>query len=527
MPRTAGPRQTSLSLSLLKPGLTPALAIKSIATLQHYPVKDGTKKLGELYIAPVASNEPRWSRYVKPHVAGFPSLKNKNVSAVMLVDAGGRTFAVTFGYGLALLAKDVTEDRFGLTVTLNAVGASSIRTTSKKSLDAFAHHTHTQAIRAGRLPQFGVNLEQDLLQAVTGAPDDAALGVRLVGKDALGIVTRAALPDLPALLAKYVAEFGSKKYKTKYPEIDYIAEEQSAAVIKALDAELIKKIIAKDFDRLWLAVPEIIDWSGIAGFRYRENGTELYDDLHITEFLRHRRNLNTLTVDRLKQKRAYAVYSDGSRPADDWAVFRCIHFELDHGGSSFVLSGGRWFRLKPSFVKTVDDFVNPLLKAAHPFPKSSTTEDEGKYNKRVAKALAGHILADRDMIPHGGGHSKIEFCDLFNKKRHMVHVKRYGGSGVLSHLFAQGATAAELLLFDTDFRKKVRAKLPASHKSLVPTANLRAEDFEVVFGIVGRPVGTKSLSELLPFFSRVTLRRVTQRLKGAGFKVSVAWIPNK
>ncbi len=527
MPRTPGPRQTSLSLSLLKAGLTPTLAFKSLPTLQHYPVKDGATKIGDLYIAPVASNEPRWGRYVKAHVAGFPKLQNKTVSAVMLVDAAGRTFAVTFGYGWGLLAKDVTEDRFGLTVTLNAVGAGSIRTTSKKSLDAFAHHTHTQAIRAGRLPQFGVNLEQDLLQAVTGAPDDPALGIRLVGKDALGIVTRAALPELPALLAKYVAEFASKKYKQKYPEIDYIAEEQNAAVIATLEAELIAKLIAKDFDRLWLAVPEIIDWSSVAGFRYRENGTELYDDLHITEFLRHVKKPGTLTVQRLKQKRAYAIYSDGTRPAEDWPVFRCIHFELAHKGNNYVLSGGRWFRLKPNFVKAVDDFVNPLLKSTHPYPKSTATEAEGKYNTRVSKALAGHFLADRDTIQHGGGQSKIEFCDLFNKSRHMVHVKRYGGSGVLSHLFAQGATAAELLLFDTDFRKKVRAKLPASHKPLVPPGNLRAEDFEVVFGIIGRPAGTKALSDLLPFFSRVTLRRVAQRLKGAGFKVSVAWIPNK
>lgn len=528
MPRTAGPPQNSLSLSLLKVGMTPAAALKDIANLDHYSVKNGTKSIGDLYVARVLANEPRWTRYVKAHVAGaFPKLQNKTASALLFLQAAGRLFAITFGYGRSLLGRDVTEDRFGLTVTLNAVGAGSIRTTSKKSLDAFAHHTHTQAIRAGRLPQFGVNLEQDLLQAVTGEPEDAALGVRLVGKDALGVITRATLPQLPALLAQYVSEYGSTKYKKKYPEIDFIAEEQNASIVQALEAKLIKKIVAKDFERLWLAVPEIIDWSAVSGFRYTEKGSQLYEDLHIVEFLKHVRKPTTLTVDRLKQRRAYAIYSDGTRPAEDWPVFRCIHFELDHLGNSYVLSGGRWFRLKRDFVKTVDDFINPLLKKTHAFPKSSASEPEGKYNKRVSKALSGHILADRDTLQHGGGHSKIEFCDLFNKRREMVHVKRYGGSGVLSHLFAQGATAAELLLSDNDFRTKLRAKLPASHKALVPAANVRAEDFELVFGIIGRPGGTKKLSELIPFFSRVTLRRVAQRLKGFGFRVSVAWIPNK
>ena len=58
MPRVAASPQTSLSVSLLKVGVTPNLAFKAIAALQHYAVTNGAKKVGDLYIAPVLSNDP-------------------------------------------------------------------------------------------------------------------------------------------------------------------------------------------------------------------------------------------------------------------------------------------------------------------------------------------------------------------------------------------------------------------------------------------------------------------------------------
>lgn len=444
----------------------------------------------------------------------------------MFVPAGGRTFALAFGYGRSLMVLETLEDGFGLRVTLNTVPEGGIRTISKKSLDSFAHHTLTQAMRTGRLREFGVDLEQDLLQAVTGTPADPAMGVRIMGRDALGVLTKAALPELPALFERYLGEFKSNAYQKKYPDIDQMVEEQSPAVLAELERILLQKIVDREFERLWLAVPEIIDWSAIEGFRYTEHGDELYEDLHVTGFLAHVRDPGSLTIDRLKQRRAFAIDGSSGVASLEWSIFRCVHFETERGGDNYVLSSGKWFRLKRDFVAAVDHFVVPLL-APSSLPAANSKEDEAQYNARAAGALPDCALMDRAVVSHGGGHSKIEFCDLFTKGKQMVHVKKYAGSGVLSHLFAQGANAAEMLLFDGGFRQKVRAGLPSSYRDLVGLTPPRASDFEVAYGIIGRPMGTKSLAEVLPFFSRVTLRRVAQRLQGAGFKVSVAWIPNR
>ena len=84
-------------------------------------------------------------------------------------------------------------------------------------------------------------------------------------------------------------------------------------------------------------------------------------------------------------------------------------------------------------------------------------EDEEKYNKRAAQECDSLACMDRKLIAHGGGSSKIEFCDLYDAGL-LIHVKRYSGSSGLSHLFEQGIVSAVAFLSDADFRAKASAK---------------------------------------------------------------------
>jgi len=103
----------------------------------------------------------------------------------------------------------------------------------------------------------------------------------------------------------------------------------------------------------------------------------------------------------------------------------------------------------------------------------------------------------------------VEFCDIFTKSKIMIHVKRYGGSGVLSHLFSQGVTSASLLLWDEGFRKALNRGLPVTHR----------------FGNPAYAIASQSEGELvLPFFSRVTLRNAYRQLSNYGFKVTCSKI---
>jgi uncharacterized protein (TIGR04141 family) len=127
---------------------------------------------------------------------------------------------------------------------------------------------------------------------------------------------------------------------------------------------------------------------------------------------------------------------------------------------------------------------------------------------------------DRKNIPIGGGYSKVEFCDVFTNEKDIIHIKRYGGSSVLSHLFSQATVAGELFVSDERFRARVNNLLPESHQLADSRDRPRDQEYRVVFAIVSqspRPLG-------IPFFSRVSARHAAQRLAAYGYRVALAKI---
>jgi uncharacterized protein (TIGR04141 family) len=129
---------------------------------------------------------------------------------------------------------------------------------------------------------------------------------------------------------------------------------------------------------------------------------------------------------------------------------------------------------------------------------------------------------DRELIQYGGGHNKMEFCDIFTEDKKLIHIKRYASSSVLSHLFAQGVNSAKAFLSDQEFRRKVNAKLPPSHQFDANNKPISRE-YEVVFGIISALADHIPVN--LPFFSKITLLRAINELMGVmGFKTSVAGI---
>ncbi len=127
---------------------------------------------------------------------------------------------------------------------------------------------------------------------------------------------------------------------------------------------------------------------------------------------------------------------------------------------------------------------------------------------------------DQRNIVYGGSHSKIEFCDLYSNQREIFHVKRYGQSSALSHLFAQGLVSGELFQRDEHFRREVNRKLPVSHRLESPKDRPARDHFRVIFAIITDKPGALQL----PFFSRLNLRHAASRLEMYGFRVAKAKI---
>ena len=443
-----------------------------------------------------------------------------------------RIFAVTFGYGRTLLNPSVFEQKFGLKIALNIVNPDHLRKIDKKNMTLRPKYTSEQLSQLGGIADFGIEIEQDLVRSVAGkvrTEHKEKFGATVTGQDALCVSSRVDTSNLEAFLKECHKQYISDVYKANFDWIDYIAEIRDREVVEELNKELvgeIRKLIQdddnKDWTKVWMSVPEIIEWSDIREFVYKKVGKNYkkYDDIFLTDFLDSlsEQEKSDLNLDILKKKevKCYSASSDDLKCR--WKVYACLNCEvrLDEKKKVYFLSGGGWYEIETDFVQEINNAYEQIrgLEPVVNLP-AYKHNSENNYNVDVAKQNKNYYCMDNKIISHGGGRSKVEFCDLITRNKQIIHVKRYGGSSVINHLFSQGSVSGELFLADVEFRKKVNQKLPQSFRIMDVVDSPRATDYQVVFAII-----SASRNELeIPFFSKIGLRNTKRRLETFGYRV--------
>jgi len=469
-------------------------------------------------------HQPDWVRFLSSAAGqSLEKLRNAGSGAVLLFEASKRLFAAAFGSGRHLLESDAYEENFGLKVVLNVVNPDKVRSVDVRSLDAVPVSVRSQASIATEVAGFGLNVEKDLLYAATGEPINVEFGQTVTGKDSLKLSIPIELSGVPALLDKLLKQHNSDEYKKSFAWIDHLREVREKALVAKLDGALITQVKGGNVNRTWLAVPDILDWVGVAGFRYQhQKQGEMHADIEwatYQEFLTE--NDDDLSLDNVKKHVVYSIAESTDNVIDHWLVYKCIYGEVEDGGHTYALTGGKWYRVDADYLGEIDAVMKAIPVAQVVLP-DYTEKNEAAYNEKVHKADSGNIaLMDKKMIVHGGGSSKIEFCDLYTKDRKLIHVKRYGGSSVLSHLFSQGYVSAQLMLSDPKFREKVNAVLPASHKLPKDNKDIEPPKYEVVYAIASN---SKDSALELPLFSKINLRNAFTQLDSLKFKVSITVI---
>jgi uncharacterized protein (TIGR04141 family) len=179
------------------------------------------------------------------------------------------------------------------------------------------------------------------------------------GRDALQVVIPITLDNVPQLLDRFLVEFAKQDYKVRFPWIEQIHEIDDAIRKAELDLLLIHKLRSKDLDKVWLAVPELIDWDRFAGFKYRSaKNAPIHSDLRLPEFLEEIKDPAEIDEHSLKKRyHVNAIANDTDMVVKQWTVYRCLYCELVANGDTFLLNNGRWFRISGTFVQRIDDAV--------------------------------------------------------------------------------------------------------------------------------------------------------------------------
>jgi len=515
-------RVEPLTIFLIRHGLTdPDKILDDRRSLEHIEIRTATGFLGSLYVQESFVTQPRWVRFFAKYVNqnDIPA-RSSGSAAILLIQINNQVYALSFGHGRTLLAPGVVDERFGLKAVLNSINPERIRSIDRRTFEAISRLSREQLSRESTMQNFGLDVGRDLLRAVAGAPLDQALGTRFSGMDALSVSAPVTLDGLADLLERFRELSERTVYRERYPWVDNMAEVRDRLQLERLDQALVRKIKRSRTEKIWLAPPEIIDWDDIRGFTYRSaQSARLYSDLTLEGYLEDGRTRTEITPDDLRRDHVYCMSASVDEHSERWSIRSCLMAEIESGGELFLLSDGTWFRINKEFAANIDRVVSNIPPTTIPLQPYNDA-DEGAYIVRMARANNGLAVMHEKTLSAGPGRDKIEMCDLYGQNRILVHIKRYGPSSVLSHLFAQGLVSAQLLLGDANFRRLANVELPPTHRFTDPGCPINARDFEVAFGVIQ----TRGKVVRLPFFTQVNLKSHYETLRGLGYNVTLSLV---
>lgn len=539
--RARAPRTRDLTIYLLSREVRrpeDALERDALPRLKRRALERAVPFRGVLYLDPPTSATPSWQSFVNEGLARPLSLLNQHAAAVLFVRASDHWFALTFGFGRHLLNENLVERRFGLITTLNCVDPESLRSIDTRTIEETTLLTRRQASRSSRLDAFGVDVARDILGGVTGRPRDSQLGLTMSGADSLSLHVPLPFARLAGFCSTLLAAYDRSDYRQSFGWIDHMSHVKDTNLIASLNDGLVAALRQGVPGSAHLAAPEQIDWEAVGGFRFSldPSSAPVRLDLDLAEYLAAhaaRRSAPALELRRLHSDRIEALAVTSDTVIGHWSVYRCLVFEARHAGKIYVLSGGLWYEVEPTFAEEVNRQVG-LIPELHrntlPLPPAHVGEHEDRYLQRAAPILAAAVgmhveVLDRRLIRCAGAPTDIEVCDLLTELGQFIHVKRRTRSSTLSHLFAQGTASAEAFVSDMTFRQALRAEMagsPCASVDLVPDQQPTTTNYGVVYAVVTGTPGP--LGQTLPFLSRVNLSHAFRRLRSWGYDVSLARI---
>ncbi len=516
--------KNKLSIYLIKTGIPDdAIFKEELDVLQEY----GIEKVA--YYVPSSIHPPQW-------LNSFFNLDNQrllqaNSRVVLLVKRNYqgviRTFAITFGYAKNLFKEGVLEEQFGLKIVLNSVQENELRKISKINIGGNQKQSQEQIPKSGKITDFGFDVDRDLVKNLTASTKEECFEKAIItGGDIFSLAVEKNIDNIEEFLDLCYEKFLDTSYKDAFDWIDNIQAVKDKSLHSSLDAFLIDLINQRQFENVWMAIPEVISWETLHCFKY-SGSREEYKDIDIEDFIATIEEQPISSIDRFKNKEIRAISAIDYTKLYTWSGLKCLIAEIEYNGNSYCLNNGKWYKIDNDFVQTVKHDYSQIeisdLEFHNYNSNGRSNYDEGAYNTEFSNngnSALIHIIGE---ISFGGGSgNKIEVCDVLTQNKEIIHIKKNAGSSQLSHLFNQAIVSAEALL-DSSFRDKWKEKLLEHGYGDFIDENYNSSNYTIIFGIINKFNETRPK---IPFFSQVSIRYAARSLKNMGYEVKLKNILN-
>ena len=236
-----------------------------------------------------------------------------------------RVFAIPFGHGHTMIEKLNCVDDFGLKIVLNVVDEKSIRKIGKRTLASDPKNTVEQLSKIGGVSDFGIDIEQDLIEEITGKPKEGSyFGKNLVtGKVAFTVSAKVDISNVENFLTECFNCYIKEDYKRNFKFIDQIKAIRDE---EEWNSKLIEKLKNNDIGniKLWMAIPEIIEWEEIEGFSFVGKKQNLCDDITLENFKESlsSNQLSGIDLAFIKRKKITAFKNSTDDEYKNWSSFQ-------------------------------------------------------------------------------------------------------------------------------------------------------------------------------------------------------------
>lgn len=201
----------------------------------------------------------------------------------------------------------------------------------------------------------------------------------------------------------------------------------------------------------------------------------------------------------------------------------------DANGNTCILFNGEWYEVSAAFHQEIETAFKGIV-SANPIVANSAARNEKELLDELKSRPDLLLLDQKKASPQGATRANIEPCDFLSHNRQFIHLKHGKSSALLSHLWNQGLVSATSLIEDEKFRKDLIKVTKQAQKetnksnfdSLLPkpAGKVDAASYIVVFGIL-KEAGRKSGTVDIPFFSKIALKTIAQRISSMSFDVEV------
>lgn len=490
------------------------------------------------YLGTSEPKTPKWAELLEPFFTGAAEVVSRANRMVVFLPVRDRHFAVCFGYGSGTLEWERVETSFGLRVAARRLRPDTVTELRSRRIDASARTQAVTVAAGGELRDLGVELEGEFVRKLVGRLDEAGVGGNsgtVVAGDSIAFRAETDLYQVQEILGALLDDLSATEAQDAFAFVDSLEPlRKSERVVSDLQTMLAGEILEQEIELpdtlidlqvhfLEFAPPDDVQLEDVESFKVVNGQREVeFQEPSLSEL---RAALRGVGVRRgtsfLTGVKVLALGADGGERSQAMPVLNWLVFEAGSTVSRFVLTLGRWFRLKESYTKKLNADLTKIRDVTSELGLATWAKgnEEKDYNETAAKADDELLKMDRVLVKSDDG-GRIESCDLLHLDGFLIHVKRYNGSQTLSHLFAQAAVSAELLNGDDTFKSNFVQEVSRRDGKFQPVAEKAPEIVTFAIGFSD----SRDLPLGLPTFSKVNLRDEARRLRNAKVTPTLARI---